>query len=321
VKNGPDARRLVTVLRGGKADRVPNFEIVINRRNLAAILEKEPSGTSLWNIPPEEALAVVLAVRQDAIPCPLQFYLPRGSVYTGDDLQGVRIPEISERRDKLSKFLSVAAGTGVGVCACLSGPFTASCMTSGPAPIESFLLMIYEDPETVERLLDFYTSYSIAVIQGIHDLPFDFFYIGDDVTGFVRPGHLEELWAGRHEKIIRAALDTGKPVLCHCCGSQKEVLPYFNRWGVHAIHPLQPDMNDIYSVRKEYPHIALVGNISVQDVLSFGTPEAVRADTLNHLERLAPDGGYVVGSSHSIIDSVPPENYRAMLNATWEYSE
>jgi uroporphyrinogen decarboxylase len=192
-------------------------------------------------------------------------------------------------------------------------------MASGPTPIESFLLMIYSEPEVVELLLDFYTSYSIAVINAIADLPFDFFYIGDDVTGFVSPEHLERLWATRHEKIVRLALDTGKPVLCHCCGSQKEVLPYFDRWGVHAVHPLQPDMNDIYAVREQYPRLALVGNIGVQEPLSFGTPEDVVADTLDHLERLGPLGGYVMASSHSIIDSIPPENYHAMVETTWQY--
>ena len=192
-------------------------------------------------------------------------------------------------------------------------------MASGPIPIQSFLYMIYSDPAVVEGLLDFYASYSVAVIHAIADMPFDFFYIGDDVTGFVSPEQLDHLWAQRHERIVRAALDTGKPVLCHCCGSQKEVLPYFDRWGVQAVHPLQPDMNDIYAVREQYPHLALVGNISVQETLTFGSPEDVAADTLDHLRSLAPFGGYVVGSSHSIIDSVPPENYRAMVETVWHY--
>jgi len=194
-------------------------------------------------------------------------------------------------------------------------------MASGPIPIQSFLEMIYCDPATVDRLLDFYASYSIAVIHAIDDLPFDFFYIGDDVTGFVSPEHLDRLWARRHEKIVRAALDTGKPVLCHCCGSQEEVLPYFDHWGVHAVHPLQPDMNDIYEVRAQYPRMALVGNISVQETLSFGTPEEVSKDTLEHLERLGPLGGYVMSSSHSIIDSIPPENYRSMIETTWRFGD
>ena len=43
------------------------------------------------------------------------------------------------------------------------------------------------------------------------------------------------------------------------------------------------------------------------------------AETREHLERLAPGGGYVVASSHSIVDGIPPENYVAMIKTTLEY--
>jgi uroporphyrinogen-III decarboxylase len=178
--------------------------------------------------------------------------------------------------------------------------------------------MVYSAPHIVDALLDFYTEYTLAVIRAIRDLPFDFFYIGDDVTGFVSPEHLDALWARRHERIIRAAQETGKPVLCHCCGPQAEALPYFSRWGVDAVHPLQAGVNDIYAVRERYPNLTLVGNMDV-NLLSFGSPADVAANTLEHLDRLGPAGRYVACSSHSIIDSVRPENYRAMLETAWNW--
>ena len=78
--------------------------------------------------------------------------------------------------------------------------------------------------------------------------------------------------------------------------------------------------NDIYEIKAQYgDKITLVGNIDVASVLSFGTPTEVRESTREHIERLGADGGYVVCSSHSIIDSVPPENYTAMIEATKEF--
>ena len=38
-----------------------------------------------------------------------------------------------------------------------------------------------------------------------------------------------------------------------------------------------------------------------------------RRETLEHIERLGRDGGYVVASSHSIVDAIPLENYFAMV--------
>ena len=51
----------------------------------------------------------------------------------------------------------------------------------------------------------------------------------------------------------------------------------------------------------------------------MGTPEEVRQDTRIHIEALGPGGGYIVGSSHSVTDDVPPENFQAMIEATWEF--
>ncbi len=313
-----DIARLLTVFQGGRADRVPNFEIVIDRRNLRAILGREPSADSLWTVPPAEAVEVALRVRQDAIPCPLQSPLPACSVTEDTDPGDLPRPDVTGKREKMEAYLAAVRGTGLGVCPCLSGPFTVSSLTCGPVSIQSFMEMIYTAPRVVEALLDFYTEYTLSAIRAIRDLPFHFFYIGDDVTDFVSPAHLDALWAPRHERIIRAAQETGRPILCHCCGPQEDVLPYFERWGVSATHPLQADRNDIYAVRERYPNLTLVGNVDV-NLLSFGTPAAVAADTLEHLERLGRAGRYVVCSSHSIIDSVKPENYRAMIETAWQW--
>ena len=90
--------------------------------------------------------------------------------------------------------------------------------------------------------------------------------------------------------------------------------------GISAINPIQPNCNDIYKYKKEYgSDICFIGNMDLAGVLVYGTPEEVREDTKRHIEKLADGGGYVVSSSHSITDEVPPENYLAMVEATWEY--
>ena len=72
--------------------------------------------------------------------------------------------------------------------------------------------------------------------------------------------------------------------------------------------------------KKEYgADLCLIGNMDLAGVLSFGTPDEVRQDTIEHIDALAPGGGYIVASSHSITDDVPPENYQAMIRAAWEH--
>ena len=36
-------------------------------------------------------------------------------------------------------------------------------------------------------------------------------------------------------------------------------------------------------------------------------------------KQLSFDGGYIAASSHSIVDAIPPENYRAMIDTAVDY--
>ncbi len=321
----PDINRLLAAFRHEATDSVPNFEIVIGARALTRLLGVA-TDKSLWDLAPELRAKALAAVGQDAMPCPLHARIPNASVRSAEDAERMQFPDPNQARERLEACLKAVAGTRLGVCACITGPLTSAYMVLGPVSIESFMYLLYDDPGLAARLMDRFVDHYTAVIAAVADLPFQFYYIGDDVGGsagtLIGPQHLAELWAPRARRLVDAAHETGRPVLFHCCGDQSAVLPYLVEWGVEAVHPLQPPVNDIYVVHRQYgDRLALVGNINVGGVLSFGTPDAVRRDTREHLERLAGNGGYVCGSSHSIIDSVPPENYLAMVETVQEYGD
>ncbi|NLF31855.1 MAG: hypothetical protein GX591_13330 [Planctomycetes bacterium] len=316
--------RLLAAFAHQKLDRVPNFEILIDPRSVSHILGRRTTDT-LWTLPPADARRVAETVGQDAIACSLTWmHSPQGSVLTEADADRIVVPDPAGARAKVKAYLDALAGGRVGLCARLSSPLTLTYMTTAPVPIESFMMLLYDDRPLIERLMDLYLDYHLRVIEAVCDLPYHFYYIGDDLSSttgpLISPAMLAELWAPRAARLVKAALATGRPVLFHCCGMQAPILPYLADWGVQAVHPVQPVANDIYQVHAQYgDRLTLVGNIDVAGALSFGTPEAVRAETREHIERLAGNGGYVVCSSHSIIDSVIPENYLAMVEATHEY--
>jgi len=308
-----------------QADRVPNFEILIDARSTSHILGRQTE-EKLWTLPPAEAVRLVQAVGQDAVPCSMTWTLPTsGCILSHEDADRfLRPPDPREARAKLLGYLAATAGTGVGVCARLSAPMTLTYMALGPVPIESFMYLLYDQPDLVERVMDIFLDYHLRLIETIADLPYHLYYIGDDIassTGpLISPALLERLWAPRAQRLIRAALATGRPIIFHCCGMLAPILPYLVKWGVQAVHPIQPVANDIYAIRARYgDRLTLVGNIDVDSVLTRGSPDRVRADVREHIERLAGGGSYVVCSSHSIIDSIPPENYLALVRATREF--
>ncbi len=326
----PDVHRLLAAINHQPYDRVPSWEIIIDDRSTRYLLGWPPREdgqplVTLWSIDPADAVRLAQRVCLDAIPCSLSWMAAEpGTIRTMADLEKVEPPDPQLARPRLQSYLDAVRGTDIGVIARLSGPLTLSYMAAGPVPIESFMYLLYDDPALVARLMDMHLDYHLRLIDAIADLPYHLYYIGDDVSSttgpIISPRHIEELWAPRTERLVRAARGTGRPVIFHCCGQQAPILPYLADWGVEAVHPIQPVANDIYAMKAEWgDRLTLVGNIDVAGCLSHGTPEQVRQSVRQHLERLGRDGGYVVCSSHSIIDSVPPENYLALCQATVEF--
>ncbi len=337
----PDIGRLLAALRLQRLDRVPNFEIIhdpaIIRHLMGWSAEEfathwmpspvtidEPSWRNSWTLPPQDAIALARRVHQDAILVPTFWRLVPtfryGSVCTREDLAAVQPPDPDQYRRLLQAYLAAAGGTGIGVGAVLSGPLTRSYMPMGPVSIQSFMTNLYDDPPFVEQVMDTYLAGQLQILEGICDLPIDFVYIDDDVAGnkglMISKKLLERVWVPRVEKLVAAAATLNLPIMWHCCGKLDEVLPYLLRWGVSAVHPFQPACNDIYAVKRAVgDRICLVGNMNIEGVLAYGSADEVIADTREHIERLSSNGGYVVASSHSIIDSIPPENYLAMIGA------
>lgn len=314
----PDIQRLLAVFKGEKTDRTPNFEITFNQGPLSTILNRQMDYCSALHAPPEISAEAAMAVGQDAIACWTRIEYEGASICTLADLEKMPPQNYSKLHERLASYLKAVAGTGIGIIPSVAGPFSSGYQHAGPISIQSFLELIYLDPELVDALLDYHTECAIQTINTLADLPFHAWYIGDDVGGFVGPEHLQALWAVRQEKIVAAAKATGRPVIFHNCGPTMEILPYLDKWGVDAVHPIQPIRNDIYEIRKLYPSLTLIGNMDVSALLSFGTPEMTRADTREHIERLGQHGRYVVSSSHSLIDSVKMENYRAMVETAWD---
>jgi len=72
-------------------------------------------------------------------------------------------------------------------------------------------------------------------------------------------------------------------------------------------------------VKEKVGHkMCLLGGVSV-DVLSRGTPEAVRKLTKEILRKAAPGGGLIIGASNSVPDYVPIDNYNAMRETALKY--
>ena len=79
---------------------------------------------------------------------------------------------------------------------------------------------------------------------------------------------------------------------------------------------------DIVQLKKKYGgRLCLMGNINLDSTLCLGTPQDVAEEVKLRIRTVAPGGGYCCGSSNSIPEYVPYENYIAMIETIQQFGQ
>lgn len=71
----------------------------------------------------------------------------------------------------------------------------------------------------------------------------------------------------------------------------------------------------IPAIKEKYPKLICWGNVDCAHLMSFGKPAAVAAATRELIEQIRPYGGHILGSSNSIHQGIPVDNFLAMIEA------
>ena len=193
--------------------------------------------------------------------------------------------------------------------------------------LENFAISLADRPDFVKAVIDRLAKSQLAVLDillqydlvGAIWMPDDLCYnSGPMVSPTVYRQHIYPWYAQMIERCHRANI----PVGLHSDGDLKQVLPDLVECGFDGIHPFEPPMNDIVAVKKTWGHrVAVAGNVDLKTTLSGGTPAAVEEEVRKKAAALAPGGGWLLGSSNSIPDFVPLENYRALISASLKYGD
>jgi uroporphyrinogen decarboxylase len=222
--------------------------------------------------------------------------------------------------DKLGKLLPDGAMAIVNVGYLFMAPW----MLMG---LERFCVALAEGDPLVRRVIQRVGSIQKRVVENV--LQFDCvgaIRMPDDLghTGgtMVNPRFLRELIFPRHKQIGDMVHAKGLPYLLHSDGRLYDVLDDLVACGYHALHPCEPASMNILRLKREYGgRLCLMGNINLDSTLCLGTPDDVAAEVKLRLRTVAPGGGYCCGSSNSIPEYVPYENYVAMIHTIQHYGQ
>ena len=188
------------------------------------------------------------------------------------------------------------------------------------------LYMFYDNRPLVEKLMDILLAHQEQVMRAVIDRFGDdlaLVMVNDDIghnSGLlISPKMFIQIFPHRMKRLIAPAKDHGLKVLMHTDGKLDGILPILYDIGIDANHPIEPESNDIVEVKKKWAgKMALIGNVHTP-LLAFGTKDEVEAKVKEYCEKLGPGGGWVCGSSTSIMDGIPPENFVAMIRAVHRY--
>ena len=340
-----DVGRLLKVIQHQEADRVPHLELWVTSKSVYEyVLEHElkydivDARAGEQSIRPEDAVEFAQRLGMDVVVCNFSWrpnnvfrsatggaerYV-NGTVKSWADLADLEPPpSLAAQLGHLERYMRAARGTGVGVIANFTSFFDSALLAVG---VSDALYMFHDNRVFLENLMDILLEHQERVMRAVCDRFSDdlaLVMINDDVAHnsglMVHPDAFMDIFPHRMKRLIAPAKEHGKLILMHTDGKMDQVLPILYEIGFDALNPLQPESNDIFELREQWAgKLAFVGNISTT-LLAYASREEIEEKVREYCVRLAPGGGYVLSSSTSIMEGIPPENFVTMIQAVHKY--
>ncbi|HSK68671.1 MAG TPA: uroporphyrinogen decarboxylase family protein [Candidatus Limnocylindria bacterium] len=290
----------------------------LQARGMALVADKVPASAAVGMMD--------LSVEAEAFGAAVRFQRGEVPTVTGalvrgmEAAQALRVPPVGAGRTGVYVQAVREAAAIIHdrpVLAGVIGPFSLAGRLMG---VTDVMTDLYDEPEAVHEVLakaaDFVTRYALAFREaGANGV-----VIAEPLAGLLSPALAEEFSEPYVRQIARAVRDGGFLAVYHNCGnSAPRMIPSILRTGCDAFH--FGDTADMPAVLAQMPPDALVlGNVSPSAQFAGGTPEGVRAATLDLLRSCAPGHpNYVVSSGCDIPPSAPWENILAFFGAVQEY--
>jgi len=334
-------QRTISVLQGKIPDRVPLFELLVDKKVIKKIkpdgdyadLAEDTLDLVLTNTPSllyrktdiDESKGIFVnewgTIRRDSgqsVSMPLE-----GPIKSKDDLKGYKAPDPDDeyRYIELNYLLERFKGKkAVGMH--LHDVFNYPCYLRG---MDNFLMDMAIDKYMVEKLVEMSIDHNVAVARNAIRMGADFIALGDDygaTTGPIfSPKSFEELLLPGLKTVVSEIKKAGGFVIKHTDGNINSILDMIISAGIDAIHPLEEKAGmDIAGVQEKYRgKVAVIGGIDCSELLTNKFPEDVIAETKKLLKNISSRGGHIVASSNTIHPKVKPENYLAMVDTVKEF--
>lgn len=330
--------RVLAALKRKPVDRIPRGELAIEPGFMAmyladvekpmSALEKEiyvrkDLGIDFINI--HEFPKIFLRYAEDGYPV---YQSPYGDIFkeTPHSFQMLKpaLEDIEDVGDYQTMDLSVATthllefyqeNTDFFLISQINGPVSALDWALG---MEDYMCYCMTDSDLVAQLADKIMEFETSRAKLFLDKGAEAILITDDIafnTGLLLPPEtMKEVAYPFYKKVIKeikAYKDV--PVIFHSDGYLHDEIPHIIDCGFDAIQSLQPSAGmDIERVKKEFgDKLCLIGNVDLNYLLPFGSPEEVEKEVKELCVKAGPDG-FILSTCNILTDAVKVENAKAM---------
>lgn len=181
--------------------------------------------------------------------------------------------------------------------------------------MESFSLMLYDDPILVKEICDYIGDFVLKVIEkAVSEVDLDFALIWEDLgfkTGpLISPALFREFMLPNYKRITTFLKGHGIDIIIvDSDGNNDVMMPLWIEGGVSGIYPLEVAANsDPIALRKQYSKkLQLIGGIDKR-VLAHSKDE-IEKEVMSKVPWLLEQGGYIPWVDHAVPPDVPLENY------------
>lgn len=187
---------------------------------------------------------------------------------------------------------------------------------------------IYDAPELVAHVMDCTGMFSAHIARAYAEVSnAPLLFMGEDIAGsrgpIFSPDFVRREALPRWKWITEPIKARGMKFLYHTDGRYGQFLPLiFDELQADGLNPIERNnCNDIFEIKREYPHKLLFGNVCCIHTLPNGTLGDVEDETLELIEKIGPQGGIFIGSSSEVHDAVPVANAVKMYQTVHAYGE
>lgn len=183
----------------------------------------------------------------------------------------------------------------------------------------------YLNTDNWRGLLDRVLEYDLIMIDECLSRGVDGVFFSDDWGSqrglLMDPDDWRRYYKPAYATMFRRVREGGAHVWMHLCGDITAILHDLVDIGLSVLNPVQPQAMDVHGLARDFGgRLCFHGGVDVQGTMIHGSPSDVKREAHALVDLFGSfSGGYIAGTSHSIMPETPLDNVIALYEAFAEY--